>query len=438
MGKLEGPGRHPLEILKFVRRPDRFFRDGVARWGETFRVVLPGFGETIVFTRPQHIGELFMADREHLEWGDNGFLEPVLGRHSLLVAEGELHKRHRKMLMPPFHGERMRAYGDLMRDITRAEIGRWDATVNMQRAAARITINVIARTIFGVDEEARAEQACDQLGELLDRMGPSALFAGVLRVDLGPWSPWGRLVRGMRRVDALIAGEVAARRDDPRLDEREDVLSMILSARGEDGEPLGDDVIRDSLLTLLVAGHETTATALAWAAHWLSHNPDVLARLREEVDGVGSDAPSEEIAKLPYLSAVCDETLRIEPILPETARVVRKPVTIGGVDLDAGTYVMPAIWATHHRPELYPEPDRFQPERFLGRRFGPYEFLPFGGGVHKCLGYAFALYEMKIVLFALVRSVDFRATPGQKIVPSRRNLSVGPSGGVWLEVGARR
>jgi cytochrome P450 len=432
-----GP-RNPLAALRFVREPGAFFRDMGRRYGDIFRVRLPFFGENVVLSHPDHLRVYFMSDHTHLEWGDNGFLAPMLGDSSLLVLEGDAHKRHRQLLSPPFHGERMRAYGDLMRELTARVVDAWAVgdVVVMQDVAQSITLEVIARAVFGVDEEGRKGELLRLLSELLSLAGPAVLFGGPLRIDLGPLSPWGRFVRKAAQVDAILFEEIRRRRESGT-EGREDILSLVLSARDEEGEPMGDQEIRDEMITLLVAGHETTSTALAFAFYWLHKNPHCLERLHEELGGTSEDTPSEELARLPYLTAVCNETLRIEPILPETVRQVQRPLEVGGYTIPAGTYAMAAIWMTHHREDIFEDPDVFRPERFIDRRYSPYEFIPFGGGVHKCIGYAFALYEMKMVLATVLSRAELEPV-SEKVRVVRRNLAVCPSTGVRMRVATRR
>src|SRR5262249_25901303 len=305
---------------------------------------------------------------------------------------------------------RMQAYGEVMRDITAAVVDGWPVgrSFPIHREMQRVTLEVILRTVFGVDEGPRLTRLRDLLTTLLERA--TKPYALLLQVDLGPWSPWGRLVRIGREVDEMLFAEIARRRAG-RSNGRTDVLSTLVEARDEQGQPMTDQELRDEMFTLLVAGHETTATSLAWAFHRLLANPRTLERAREELGRVAGGGPLEpsQVASLEYLDAVAKETLRLNPILPVVGRRLAVPMRIAGRDLPAGVLATPCIYLAHRRPEFWPNPARFDPDRFIGLRPSPYAFLPFGGGIRRCLGMAFALYEMKVVLAEVLRRVTLRA-----------------------------
>ncbi len=326
----------------------------------------------------------------------NRILLPVLGAQSVLLLDEQPHLRERTLLLAPFHGERMKAYGELMAQIARAEIARWprEQPYPLRPRMQAITLEIILRAVFGVEQGARAsEQLRVALRRLLDLLtNPRMLVFPVL---MGPdrlarWGPFQRLMTG---VDRLIYGEIEARRRAGDLEQRQDILSLLLQARREDGSPMTDQELRDELLTLLVAGHETTATALAWAVERLARHPAKLDRLTEEV----------RAGENQYLEAVVTETLRLRPVISVVARRLREPVQIGDWRLPAGINVMPSIHLVHRRADIYPEPERFLPERFLERAPGTYTWIPFGGGVRRCLGAAFTQFEMWVVLGELVK-----------------------------------
>jgi cytochrome P450 len=263
--------------------------------------------------------------------------------------------------------------------------------------------------------------------DALDTLHPSMLFSPLMQRDLGPLTPWRKFTRARERGLGLVRDEVASRRGVPPGD---DILSMMLAVRDEDGRGMSDDELVDELNTLLLAGHETTAIALAWAFYWLLRTPDALARLRAELAELGDDPDPEAVAALPWLDAVCHEVLRLYPILPLAPRTLLRPLKLGPHDLEPGDAIGVAITLIHEHPDLYPEPDKFKPERFLGRKPSPFEFVPFGGGHRRCIGAAFAMYELKLALAAIVPKYELKLVRDVPARPVRRNLSLGPRGGV--------
>jgi cytochrome P450 len=371
----------------------------------------------------------------------NVILEPLVGRRSLLRLDGAAHHRERRLLMPPFHGERMRLYADVMRAITEHVIDEWPSgrAFPIHPEMQRITLEVILRTVFGLEEGARLTRLRDKLTRMLAFGAANPRLAiPWLQVDLGRLTAWGRLRRLIRDTDAMLYDEFTRRRAEP-LDGREDVLSMLLAARDEHGTPMTDGELRDEMVTLLVAGHETSATTLAWVLQRLLQHPDVLARVRAELDTVAGDGPvaPEHVARLEYLDATIKETLRLNPIIPAVGRFLTRPIRIGDRDLPAGVVAAPCIYLAHRRPDVWADPERFAPERFLESKPGPYEFFPFGGGIRHCLGAAFATYEMKIVLAEMLRRVELRSSPGYRVRVIRRGITFAPSEGMPVVVERR-
>jgi cytochrome P450 len=423
-----------LQGLWFVARPVEYFERCRTRYGDPFTLRLPATPPVVMFSHPAAIRDIFTGDDDALHGGEaTVVLRPILGRHSILLLDGERHLHERRMMMPPFHGDRMRVYGATMRDVTEAALATWPVgePFPLLRETQAITLDVIVHTVFGLREGAAMTTLRDRLRRFIAiAVNPLYLWP-VLQIDLGPLSPWGRFLRLRREIDALLDVEIAARRAAGDV-ARDDVLQLLLGARDEDGAPMGDAQLRDELMTLLLAGHETTATALAWTMHRVLTEPGVLDRIRAELDAVVGRGPvaPEDLGRLEYLDAVVKETLRLNPVIPDVLRILKRPLSIGGVALPAGVGVAPNIYGAHRRPESWPEPTRFDPGRFLGTRPGPYEFFPFGGGVRRCLGMAFALYEMKVVLATLLARADFTLAPGYGVRVVRRNVTWGPSGGM--------
>ena len=323
-------------------------------------------------------------------------MEPVVGPASILLLDGARHLRMRKLMLPPFHGQAIAGYGELIADITNREIDRWRVgdTVRTRSVAQTITLEVIIRAVFGITDPVRV----DRFRRLLPRLSainPLVLF---VQRDLGPRSPWGRFLRDRQRIDEMLHDEIARRRDDPAGD---DILSLLLAARDEDGEPLTDRELRDELITLLLAGHETTATSIGWAFERLLRTPRALARLTAEVRA-GEDTG--------YLDAVVKETLRVRPVVTEVFRAPAQRTDLGGFTVDAGAHVAASILLVQFDPDLYPpDPEAFRPERFLEGAPDGYAWVPFGGGVRRCLGAAFAELEMKVAIATILSRVDLAA-----------------------------
>ena len=392
------------------------------RHGDMFTVQIANEGTWVFLAHPDAVKQVFTGDPRLLHAGEaNRILLPLLGHHSVLLLDDAAHMRQRKLMLPPFHGERMRRYQEVMAEAAREEIERWPLgePYAVRDATQRITLEVIMRTVFGVQDEGRRARLMAILGHVLEWGGDPKRMA--MLAVLGPRnaasSRMFRRVRGP--ADELIYQEIRERRHAPDLDERDDVLSMLLGARHDDGSPMSDEELRDELMTLLVAGHETTARSLAWAVERLVRHPDALERMREEAQAGGID----------YADAVCKETLRLRPILSLVVRRLKEPMEIGGRLLPAGVTVAPCIYLVHRRPDIYRDPLAFRPERFLEAAPGTYTWFPFGGGVRRCLGASFALIEMRIVLQELVTRLDLRAANPQPERFVRRAITNAPRRG---------
>ena len=366
-----------------------------SRFGGMFTLKIANEGTWVMVTDPEVVKQVFTGDPAVFHAGEgNQILRPILGDNSVLVLDEKPHISQRRLLLPPFHGERMQGYGEKMAEIAAREIESWPTGTpyKLRPRMQAITLEIILETVFGIHGGERMEQLRVTLREFLDlttdpKILLPVILAGPDRINSFP--PFRRRVDA---VDKLINAEIAERRGAEDVAERDDVLSMLVAARHEDGSPMSDAEIRDELLTLLVAGHETTATALSWAMERLTRHPEKLERLRAEVEA-GEDA---------YLTATIQETLRLKPVIVLVIRKLTEAVELGGYELPAGTRVTPSIYLIHRDPEIYPEPDRFLPERFLDNPPGTYTWIPFGGGIRRCLGASFAQFEMQVVLRELV------------------------------------
>ena len=419
-----------MMAVGFILHPTRFLESCQARCGDYF-TLRPTPDRQVVFTvDPEAVKQVFTGDPDLLYAGaGNIVLGPILGPGSTLLLDGAEHLRHRRLLLPPFHGERMRQYGDTMTEVAERHIAAWPrgkrfAVLPSMQA---ITLEIIMRVVFGVDDAERLERLGKPLRRLLDMVATrrNVLMLGLTAGREGPLSPWTRFVKARAEADALLNEEIRARRADPTAADRDDIFSMLVSARDEDGHALTDSELRDELMTLLVAGHETTATALAWTLERVSRHPDVLARLVSEQREGGDE----------YLDAVIKETLRLRPVVPAVVRELQVPMRFGPWDLPAGINIAPSIYLLHRRPDLYPDPTAFKPERFVGRNPGTYEWIPFGGGVRRCLGASFALFEMKTVLSTVLSDVRLRASEKSGEPTHRRAITLAPSRGGRIALG---
>lgn len=418
-----GPAAPGLwQALRMSRDPLGYAMAVHRRHGEPFTMRTPGFGISMVFSSPELVKPIVTGDPQIFHAGlANAPIRPVLGPWSLLALDRAPHLQQRKLLLPPFHGERLRSYAELIAELAEREVASWPVgeAFGVHERMERLTLEVILDVVFGIADEARKDEL-RRLLPLLVQSGRMLVFWGaVLHRDLGPIRPQATFAARRDAVDALLYAEIAERRamDPAQRAQRKDILSMLVEAEHEDGTPMGDAEIRDQLATLVLAGHETTATALSWAMDLLHRNPAVLARLRSGADDE-------------YLDAVCREVLRIRPVVPMVGRTVTEPVRIGDRDVPAGTDLAVAMIVTHHREDVFPEPGRFRPERFLagvGGAVPSYAWLPFGGGVRRCIGASFAQFEMATILRVLAQSPvrlavrrpePIRAT-GVTIIPGR-------------------
>jgi cytochrome P450 len=444
---LNGPSAMPLWVrrmrtLRFIFHPLDTLDARARQYGDNFRITASGQYPALIYvSSPEALEAIFTAKPEQITAGrGNEILKALLGEHGIVLLEGDAHQRQRQLLMPPFHGDRMRSYGQIIRDVTSQAINQWTPgqSFAVRPAMQSISLQVILSAVFGLHEGERYEQVRQTLAKMLDGFGSPVgamfLFYPFLQQDWGSWSPWGRFLRQQQRVNELLYAEIADRRRQPDAD-RTDILALLLAARDAEGQPMSDVELRDELVTLLFAGHETTASALAWALYWIAYLPEVREKLLAELDTLDADADPSAIARLPYLSAVCQETLRIYPIaINAFPRILKQPLDVAGYRFEPSTIIVPSIYLAHHRSSVYPEPKQFRPERFLERQFSPYEYLPFGGGNRRCIGAAFALFEMKLVLFTLLSHLDFALVNQTPIRPVRRGLTVAPSDRLRLVV----
>jgi len=440
--------RRRWQLGRWILDPTGFLREKLRHGEDSFHVSVfgdaMGGGSVFLLTEPKAIQALMSRDTgsEFSSPGElNLILAPLLGMRNTILLSGVAHRHRRQLVMPRFHGEHLQNYGRLIERITRQEMATWpqEGVISVREAMQRISMGVILEVVFGLGQTERH----GELESLLTRrlamtatpLTSAVLFFPWLQKDFGPLSPGHRISQLAAQTDELLYAMIAERRAQPEGD-RLDVLSMLLAARDEAGEPLSDEDVHDELITLLVAGHETTATALTSALYWLHRTPHALERLRSELQdaGVGADP-----IKLPYLTAVGQEALRLHPVaMLSFARQVEAPVEIAGQCYEPGDLLMACIYLLHQRPDLYPEPQSFRPERFLERQFSPYEYMPFGAGVRRCVGAALAQMELKIVLATILGEMDFVSANARAVPQARRGVTLGHGAPVRLRRIPRR
>ena len=452
--------RRMFRVLHLILQPTEYMEKSVQRYGSMFQIGSESASPLVYVGEPEVVKEIFALDSDRVVTGQgNGVLETMVGKHSILLLDGDPHRRQRKLLMPPFHGEQLRAYAQLICDITRQVSAQWQPgqTVVARPPIQNLTLGVILQAVFGVPSgvspgDVPQRKGLSRLQQLMSTLldsfaypiSASFLFFPALQKDLGEWSPWGKFIRLREEVRSLIYAEIRDRRQQlersaVRPGEKADILTLLLQARDENGGAMSDAELHDEIVTLLLAGHETTASAIVWMLYWIHYLPEVQQKLRAELEALGPDPDPMAIAQLPYLTAVCQEALRIYPITPTTfIRRLREPMTLAGYRFKAGTALMPATYIIHQRPDLYPEPKQFRPERFLERQFAPHEFLPFGGGHRYCIGSALAMMELKLSIATLLADFELALLHSRPLLPARRGLTMAPPAAMKLKIKARK
>jgi cytochrome P450 len=424
--------RGPLwQTLAWSFRPLAFMARNREEIGDAFSVRFLGFERPMVMiSDPAAVKALYTERGNGLPPGRAFALEPILGARSVLLLEGEEHIARRRLMLPAFHGERMRSYEATVGEIVAAEIDSWQLgrEFPIHSRMQAITLEVILRAVFGVARGPRLEVLRGLLGDLLAATGTTrvqlrALFARRTGAD-----PMAEVRTRLAQVDEALFAEIAEHRLRPDLEERDDILSMLMTAEFEDGSRMDDTELRDQLMTLLLAGHETTATALAWTFDLVLRHPAALGRLRTSLEA-GEEA---------YLKATIAESLRLRPVVPLAGRRLAEDLVTDDLELPAGTDVTAAIWLTHTNPDLYPEPLAFRPERFLEAAPETYAWIPYGGGIRRCLGAAFAEFEMRIVLREVITRCDLRKVDPRPEKTGRRNITFSPRAGTPVVVESRR
>jgi cytochrome P450 family 110 len=432
-----------LQLWQWIAAPLKYLDNYDRQCGDIFRVnMLGALNGTVMISNPQTLQQVLTNDTKQFSapGSTNQILQPFLGDRGIILLDGQEHRQRRQLVMPQFHGDKIRGYTDLICSIATGVIDRWQVgeTINLREQTQSISLDIILQAVFGLERGERYDLIRDgliKIGSLIDSpLNASFLLIPALQKDLGAWSPWGKFLRDRAALDRLLYAEIAERRRNYQ-PERTDILTLLIGAVDADGNGMNDLELHDELMTLLFAGHETTATALAWAVYWVNYLPEVKQKLLAELATIGTERDPLIISRLPYLNAVCSETLRIYPVgLLTFPRIAQEHVSLSGYDLEPGTIISGCIYLTHQREDLYPEPHLFKPERFLERQFSPYEFIPFGGGSRRCLGMALAQLELKLVLVEIITQSQLKLTSSSPAIPARRGVTLGPKGGIEAEV----
>jgi len=410
-----------LQGIGWWNRPTSFMERCRARYGKRFTIRLPAQPPFVMISEPDEIKQIFMAPPDVLHPGEGaGILEPVVGSHSVILLDEQPHMAQRKLLLPAFHGDKMQKLTGLMEELSEREVASWPTgqPFELHSRFQALTLEIILRAVFGLDAGERLEALRDQLTKILE-FGTSVASVNMrFQRNFGGFGPYARFVKARAVADELVYEQIDERRVDN--DGRDDVLSMLIEARHEDGSEMAREEIRDELMTALVAGHETTASELAWAFEQLAREPRVLSRLHGEIDSGNGDA---------YLTATIQETLRRRPVLPQAEpRLVKKPIQVGDWTYPPGAILAANAWLVHHDPDVYPEPFAFRPERFLDEQPGTYTWIPFGGGRRRCLGAAFAMLEMKVAMRAALKRYTLQ--PSSEFERTRRRaITISPRRG---------
>ncbi len=425
------PGPRMPAILQTIgnwSRPTAFVTRARRRYGRAFTLRLLGSPPAVMISDPEQIKEIFQAPPDVLHPGEGArILEPVVGPYSVILLDEDPHLEQRKLLLPAFHGERMQRLAGLMEELANAELDSWPRgePVALHPRLQRLTLEVILRAVFGLDTGTRLDSLRALLTELLGFAdSPLSLLPPLPSTVARSFGTVRRRYEVGERVDAEIFALIDERRAEGEREDAEDVLGMLLAARHEDGSPMSPQEMRDELVTALVAGHETTASQLAWAFARLAREPAALAALRAEIDAGESEG---------YLGATINEVMRVYPVLPNAEpRLVKQPVEIGGVRYPCGVILMASVYLVHHDAAIYPDPYAFRPERFLERPPGTYTLIPFGGGRRRCIGASFALLEMKIVLRAVLARCEVEAAEPGPERTRRRGITLSPARGALV------
>lgn len=435
-----GPKTNPaIQLLQWMSNTLKYMDSARQKYGDLFTVYLGSKTQpTVYVSDPQAIQQIFDGESQQFSNPGNQLFKPFLGQYSLITLIEAEHKRHRQLIMPSFHGKHLKAYAQTIDDLIEQifEALTPGETFSAYGATREISGQIILSVVLGVNKGERISKLNQLISSLLNYAKypfvSSLFFFPWLRKDFGRWSPWGYVRHLMRQIDELIYAEIAERRQnyDP---ERTDILNLMMGAKDEAGEALSDRELRDEVVTLVVAGQDGIASAMAWSLYWVHHMPEVRDKLRQEIDSLGPNQNLLDIARLSYLTAVSQEILRISPVeIQPQPRIVKSPIKLLDYDLPIGTVVVPSIYLVHQREDLYPEPQKFKPERFLERKFSYYEYLPFGGGSRRCIGAAFSMLIVKSIIAIAISRYQLELKCDRPVYPTLSGLNLVPGDDVEM------
>ncbi len=432
----------------WVYKPLDFLDECSARYGDIFTIKIATGGRhrpMILFSDPALVQQLFTADVKNFDSGEGHLsMQDYVGDNSLLVLDGALHRKHRTLIKPLFYGDHLQVYGERMGTICNQEMAAFKngGSFSVREFMQQLSMRIIIDTVVGAKDSAETQELERRFSKFMNWLtslaGHVSTNAPAAQIALGPFSPWGYYLKEKKAIDDLVY-RLIAQAKEAKEGERYDVLSMLVRTRDQEGQAMSDQELRDELLTLLISGHETVAAAMSWALLFIHENPEVKAKLIAELETLGEKPDPMDIFKLPYLTAVCDETLRMRPsLIVAFTRMPREKFTLGKYEFEAKTNLMPCIYLTHQRSSIFPSPREFRPERFLGRQYSPYEYFPFGGSNRRCIGASFAQYEMKIVLATILLNWKVARKDLASIKVRRRGITITPADAFQLEVFGRK
>lgn len=444
-----GPKSHWLiQYRNWAERPLEFLDECSARYGDIFTIKIAEGGRhrpMVLFSDPEMVKQLLTADFKQFESGEgHESMRNYVGENSLLVSDGALHRRHRSMIKPQFYGEHLLVYGERMRKLTNEEMSAYKhgGSMAVRQFMQRLSMRIIVDTVVGATDSALTVELENRFSRFMDWLtgmaGHLATNVQAIQIPLGPLSPWGYYLKETKAIDQLIYRSIESAKT-AELDERYDVLTMLAHTKDQEGNGFSDQELRDEVITLLIAGHETVAAAMSWALYFIHKHPHVKEKLISELESLGENPDCNAIFKLPYLTAVCDETLRLRPsLIVAFTRMPKEKFTLDRFEFEPRTNLMPCIYLTHHRPSIFPSPREFRPERFLERQYSPYEYFPFGGSNRRCIGASYAQYEMKIVLATILRDWQVARKDLVSVNARRRGITITPPDSFKLEIFGRR
>ena len=450
MNSLPGP-KDPyfVQHFRWFHEPLDFLEECRQRYGDVFQIKLgegKGHRPLIMLNKPEHIQALLTDDFNKFDSGEGQLaLQALVGENSLLTMDGQKHAQHKNLMKPQFYGDHLRRYGEAMRDVTNRHMGKLKLgePFSVRALMQTISMSVISNTVFGLDKGPQHEELERRVAALMDWVGSLAGYTSLtyepFRKELGGLTPWGAFVRERAAIDKIVYRQIEQGKEKRGSNGRYDVLNLLLQAQDENGHGMSDLEIRDELMTILVSGHETTASSLTWMLYWLHQHPDIKEKLLEELNSCDDSNDPQKLYALPYLTAVCNETLRICPaLIVGFVRINKEPYRFFDYEFPAHSNITPCIYLTHHRSDVFDKPEEFRPERFLNKQYSGFEYYPFGGSNRRCIGSSFAIYEMKIVIATMLLNWEVGAKSRKKFKATRRGITITPPDAFQLIVDGRR